>query len=89
MAGSRLSGMKFVSLIEIAALGSGPLNKSYKCRVSPVSWTPHTPNQPSVLANPIQLLSADVSVYKAVCIALSSGLNTRIHLVKFRISKSV
>lgn len=35
--GSRLSGMHFGSLIEIAALGSGPLNLSYIWHVSPVS----------------------------------------------------
>lgn len=40
LARSRESGIKFVSLIEIAALGSGPLNKSYKWHASPVSWTP-------------------------------------------------
>lgn len=43
LAGTRLSGMKFASLIEIAALGSGPLHKSYKWHVSPVSWRATTP----------------------------------------------
>lgn len=37
LAGSRLSGMKSVFVIEIAGLGSGTLNKSYKWHVSPVS----------------------------------------------------
>lgn len=37
MAGSKLSGLGFVSLIEIAAFGSVPLNKSYTWHVSPVS----------------------------------------------------
>lgn len=69
LAGSRLSGMNLVPLIEIAALGSGPLNKSYNCHVSPVSWTPPLTTHPCVLATPIQPLCADVSLCVAVCIA--------------------
>lgn len=45
LAGSTLSGLKSVSLIEIAELGCGPLNPSYKWHVSPVSYTPHSPNE--------------------------------------------
>ena len=80
MAGSGLSGMKFLSLIEIAALGSDPLNKSYKWHVSPVSWNIPThpqPPRPRVLATPVQPLGADVSVCVALCIALSAELNVK------------
>lgn len=67
LAGSSLSGMQFVALIEIAAFGSGPLNLSYIWHVSPVNQraTLHPP-LPTVASNLVQLLAA----VKSVCSTL-------------------
>lgn len=68
LAGSTLSGMEFVSLIEIAALGSGPLSKSYKWHVSPVNWRATTTwlGWP-LLSSVLVLMSQSVKQFVLLC----------------------
>lgn len=92
LAGTRLSGMKFASLIEIAALGSGPLHKSYKWHVSPVSWRATTPPAPPLTPASCGGHSYPASwcwcltLWSSLYCSVSRTLSARTSLVKLKLN---